>query len=89
MVGILGAHNPICTCKDPVVGARLFVEMWESDGRTAPPTAGEIVAQMGCSGERQGYLIAAEKVFRGDMSPLPGQFRLYDQAGLWLNLLTR
>lgn len=25
--------------EDPVVGARLFVEMWETDGGTAPPAA--------------------------------------------------
>ena len=28
-LGILGAHNPICTCTSPVVGCLLFVEMWE------------------------------------------------------------
>lgn len=33
MIGILGAHNPICTCTDPVVGVFLFVEMWEFFGR--------------------------------------------------------
>ena len=28
-LGILGAHNPICSCTSPVVGCPLFVEMWE------------------------------------------------------------
>jgi hypothetical protein len=28
-LGILGAHNPICTSTSPVVGCPLFVEMWE------------------------------------------------------------
>src|SRR4051794_35833892 len=28
-LGILGAHNPICTCRLPVVDCPLFVERWE------------------------------------------------------------